>query len=702
MLFQIELIIAKILLFKFGGTYTVWGAAVVFFQGTLLLGYLYSHFVIKKIGIARYRYLHLALFLTTLFFFPGKPLPVIFPQSQIPVVFNIFRQLLNTIGPAFFALSTISIIFQSWVAESELPGRLNPYTLYATSNLGSFAGLLTYPFLFEQFFGASAQLTIWRIIYFVLFGLQIVAFKYIRLKEQARKQQEAPQPTSRKEQSYWFLLSAAGVIMFLSVTNIITYEITPMPLLWIFPLCIYLISFVLNFKNTPYCPKNIDKIFFISVSFNITLYFLLQTKIIPNIFLITGILTLLFITCMFCQNELNKHKPADTGNLTLFYLIISSGGFIGGIFVSWVMPLISVSMIEYLLGLFIIFIALFMKEDKRQLNAQKIRLLIYYIIFILIWPFTFQASAFVAIALLVVMFRCIFLYFNFSLSGIINLALILFLSCHMDILWSWEQHSSFRNYYGIYIVRNNGNLRLFLNGNILHGAQYLNQKSEMEPLTYYHRNSPVGRLLASDLFDFKRMGFIGLGTGTLAAYGKPNQTIDFFELDQEIFKIVNKYFTFLKKSQSKINYIFGDARSSLSKIPDKHYGLMIIDAFSGDSVPVHLLTCEAIEEYIMHTTDTGLVLFHISNRYFNLIPLLYSNAEALNLYCAISGSRDSKGNGIECPTLWVALTKDADTYKKISALKWVSNKFKKIRPWTDQYSNLLSIFKAKYFFSLSN
>ncbi len=705
LLFQVELIISKVLLFKFGGTYTVWGAAVVFFQATLLLGYVYSHFVIKKIGLPRYRYLHSLLFLLTLFFFPGKPLPEIFARYNSPMVIDIFRELSRAIGPAFFALSTISIIFQCLVAKSDPAKQLNPYQLYATSNLGSFAGLLTYPFLFEFFWGINEQLTIWRILYLVLFILQIAAFKYIRLNNFSRTDNAASPPVCFKDKTYWFLLSAAGVIVFLSATNIITYEISPMPLLWIAPLCVYLISFVLNFSNKPFCPKNIKTIFFLSISFNIVIYFFIALKIIPNLLAMPCLLALIFIACMFCQNELNKNKPADTNNLTLFFVIISSGGFIGGILVSWIIPLISISMIEFFMGPMLILIALFIKENKQKLPFQKFRMLIYLSILVFIWPYVINESILLGLIFLYIIFNCLFTCFDFLLASIASLFFILLLSCGMDFLWAGKGFLTLRNYYGIYNVYAYKGVKLFVNGNVLHGAQNMDKEKEMEPLAYYDRNSPVGILLKSGKFQFLRMGYIGLGAGTLAAYAEADQTIDFFELDPDVLKIANSQFTYLKNSAGKINYFFGDARLSLQEIPDKKYDLMVIDAFSGDSVPAHLLTCEAINEYIRHTANNGIILFHISNRYFDLMPLLFSNAQMLNLYSATTGAiarvNVSRLEGISGNTVWVALTKDADSYKKICSLNWLSPEFKKIRPWTDQYSNLLAIFKYKNYFSIS-
>jgi hypothetical protein len=706
LLFQIELIISKILLPKFGGGYSVWGAALVFFQGTLLLGYLYSHFVIQKYGIFRYRYFHLGLLFLTLFFFPGKPLPAIYPYYQIPMVANIFWQLLRSIGLVFFVLSTTSIIFQSWLANSELPERSNPYVLYAVSNLGSFVGLLSYPFIFETSFALNTQLNIWRIIYFVLLGLHLIAFKLINVRPEETKPEQVFNSIGLKERLRWFLLGAAGVIMFLSVTNIITYEVAPIPLLWILPLCLYLISFVLNFKRKPWCPSWIKENLHTIVALSIFLFFLTQKRVMPFMIELICHLTILFAVCMLCQSELNRHKPADSHNLTWFYLMISSGGFIGGFLVSWIIPLISTVMIEYLVGLFIISIALAMDEKKIRIDPYRIRLVIYTIFLIIIWPIFFKGYNIFGIVIIIMIFKRVYSEFRtqpFTIS--LSLLFILCLSSFIDLIWSGNFYIyRHRNYYGIHKIYEEKGKRLLCHGSTMHGAQYIIRDKEMEPLTYFHYSTPFGKVMTSGLFNFDRIGLIGLGSGTIAAYGKTGQVMDFFELDPDVLQIANQYFTYLKKSKSKINFILGDARLSLKKIQDKHYDLIVIDAFSGDSIPIHLLTIEAITEYLRCITDEGIILFHISNRYVDLQPVLFRNAQALNLYACADHYSPPEDNDDASPSLWLALMRNSDALEKFSSqLKWRKfdsiRQIRNFRPWTDQYSNILLVLEVRDLFS---
>lgn len=687
---------------KFGGSYLVWGACVVFFQAALLLGYAYSHFVIQKFRIFPYRFFHLILLFLPLLCFPGRPLPNIYSHQGIPMAIDAFGQLLFSIGLVFFVLSTTSIIFQSWLAASQLPERLNPYILYAVSNLGSFLALLSYPFFFEAYFDLGTQLNIWRVGYLFLLGVHLIAFRLIGITDKPRPEQPQYNITA-KDKLRWFLLAAAGVIAFLSVTNIITYEVAPAPLLWIIPLCIYLISFVLNFKERPFCPDWIKDKFHLTIAFSIVFFFLTQQKILPFAAEIIAYSISLFIICMFCQSELVRNKPKDTEGLTIFYLVIAFGSFIGGMFINWVIPLVSTLMIEYLLSLFVISCALIIDEKRKPIGPYYIRLIFYTACLIMLWPLVFPRYNIFGLILIFLIFKFIYTELKTRPQAVfLSLLSVLCIAPSVDSFWTMNNYIySHRNYYGIYKIYEKGDTRFLMNGTTLHGAQYVSGKKEIEPLTYYHRATPVGNLMASDIFNFNRTGIVGLGAGTLAVYGKTGQAIDFFELDPDVFYIANKYFTYLKNSQAKINYIFGDARVSLNKVSDNRYNLLIIDAFSGDSVPIHLLTTEAISEYRSHLTKDGIILFHVSNRYLNLVPVLFSNARVLNAYAGVKSNFGSPKREL-CASVWVVLTWSEGSFKGLtSKLKWdkkySKNPVKYRRPWTDLYSNILSVFRLQRF-----
>jgi hypothetical protein len=707
LLFQIELIVAKIFLPKFGGSYLVWGACVVFFQCTLLFGYLYSHLAVQKLGIFRYRRLHVILLLLPLLSFPGRPLTKIFFHQNVPMVMDVFWQLAVSVGLVFFVLSTTSIIFQSWLSASRLPERSNPYVLYAVSNIGSFLALLSYPFFFEAHFDLDTQLNIWRACYGVLLALHFIAFKSVEV-DRTPEAEALPEVSSvsLQEKASWFLFAAAGAIAFLSVTNIITYEIAPAPLLWIIPLCIYLISFVLNFKERIYCPEWIKNKFHLTAAFSVLLFFLSEKRTLPLLVYMGGFYVSLYIVCMFCQNELVKSKPKGPKDLTLFYLIISTGSFIGGLLVSWVIPLVCATMVEYLLSFVVIYCALTIKEGTAKVRLYDFRLIFYSGMLLMLWPCVFRNYNFLGMIIIFYMFKYIYSELkNTHRAMCLNLIFVLSVTPSFVSLWASRDYIyAKRNYYGIYDIFDENGVRILANGTTYHGGQYLLPEKQMQPLTYFHQKTPVGRLMESKLYDFHTVGIIGLGVGTLAAYGKEGQEMDFFELDRDVFFIANKYFTYLKNSRAKINYIFGDARIALSNVPRNRYDLLVMDAFSGDSVPIHLLTTNAMSEYKNCIIRNGIILFHISNRYIDLVPVLFSNAKKVGAYVALDANRGDEYKPEISSSIWVVVTWDPDTFNTLtSKLEWRVNFPRRerpvmfLRPWTDTYSSILPLLDLKSF-----
>ena len=709
LLFQIELIIAKIFLPRFGGSYLVWGACIVFFQFALLLGYFYSHVVISKFGMYRYRYLHLGPVLLPLFFFPGRSLPEIVAHAGIPLVADIFIQLALTIGMAFFVLSTISIVTQSWLANSALPESRNPFKLYAVSNVGSFMGLLSYPFLFEAYFDLDTQVSIWRILYFFFIALYLLSLLVIDFVNRevphviifdkslfSRRYSLADEAVRQK--FYWFLLSAAGCILFLSVTNVITYEIAPSPLLWIIPLCIYLLSFVLTFRDKPLYPKWITEKFHLVTGFSVLIFFIAQQRMLPVSPQIILFVFSLFALCMFCQHELYQSRPQDKDELTGFYLIVSLGGFAGSVMVTWLAPGLFTSPLEFLLGLFIVGLSLGLKQGRSKIDFYHYRLIAYAVIFLIAWPLVFRKYNVFGVTLILFAFGFIFRELNKKKTALcLCLFMVLVAAPFVEDLWSVDGKAirAYRNFYGIYKITASSAVLKLMNGTTLHGAQYHTEDIEKkeEPLTYYHRKTPVGKVLGSNLFATSRIGVVGLGVGTLSAYGKKGEEIDFFELDPDIALFVN-IFDYLQNSRAKLNFFYDDARIALRKTPPKYYDILVIDAFSGDSVPVHLLTTDAILEYKAHMKDKGIILFHISNRYLDLAPVLFSNAKIVNAF-ALADRNEAQGPAL-LASIWMVLTWDRQINDMLfSKLQWKENaadpKKEMLRPWTDKYSNIPSV-----------
>ncbi len=701
LLFQIELIAAKILLPQYGGSYMVWGACMVFFQAALLVGYGFSHVLLSRMRMVHYRLVHLGLMLSALLFFPGRDFIVHAANDKIFLAADVFGQLLLTIGPVFFVLSTVSIVAQVWLAQSELPEQNNPYSLYAWSNFGSFAALLTYPFVFEFFFDQSIQLLIWKGAYFFVIGLSILMCFAIKLKAADLKVDEKVLSLRHQEVFRWVLLSAAGVMMFLAVTNILTMAIAPFPLLWIIPLGIYLLAFVLNFKRVPWCPAWIVKYIHLFVGLGVLFYLFQERSVFPIAFKMTGLFFLLFIFCMYCQNQLAESRPTENRNLTLFYFLISFGGFVGGMVTTWLMPLVANSILEFVLGLLIIALTVVASGKGHGKSSVALISMAVLIVSLFLWPLAFIKDSLFGVFLIIAL---VLILFN-QLNGVKNafaltMILLFMLTASLEVLWGGKTYLyKKRNYYGICKIFDYGGARVFMHGTTLHGMQNLDSALAMQPTSYYGAHSPVADVLKDESFARDHIGIVGLGAGTLAAYGGPGQKIDFYELDPEVYRIANRFFTFIKNSPAKISYFLGDARLALDKNTNAKYDILIIDAFSGDSIPSHLLTKEMLAKCREHLSENGVILFHVTNRYLNAGLIAAESASALNAHFCYKSTGEL--NFYELHSDWVAVTwSDRRFEKLILQLQWDqkgAKAFSHTRLWTDQYSNIIAVLKIDEF-----
>ncbi|HBG61806.1 MAG: hypothetical protein A2Y03_02540 [Omnitrophica WOR_2 bacterium GWF2_38_59] len=691
LLFQIELIIGKIFLPNYGGSYFVWGACIVFFQAALFAGYAFSHFVIRWLGITRYRFLHLAIIASSFLFFPGRSLPLRYSLTNLPIVIDVFLKLLVTIGPVFFVLSTISIVTQSWVANSKLPQKNNPYILFGISNFGSFLALMTYPFIFENYYDLSFQVNIWRIGYVALAVFQLIVFIVIKIEKEVVDHTRAI-AISKRVIIEWCLYSAAAVILFLSVTNVLVLEIAPMPFLWILPLAIYLLSFVLNFKERPFFPKFIDKYAYLNIGFGVLFYFVVSAKAFPVLIVGLASLVFLFFICMTCQSRLYLSRPKDIRGLTYFYLIMSFAGFLGGLFATWIVPVFANSHLEFLIGLFMLCLAINISKKDYAVPFG-----------VLVWVF--------ALALLLYSGRIFLLKFQYwgilLLLGVVwviffalkkrafglSIALSVLIILANNIEMNWLKGNciyQMRNYYGIIRVLDIGQARFMLNGKTIHGAQALDAKGRQVPIAYYNPRSPVVKLLLS-VNQLRKIAIIGLGTGSLATYTNKDQSLDFYELDKDIIEVAKKYFVFLNIAHGNIKYYVGDARKSFESVDNKGYQLIVVDAFSGDSIPTHLLTKEGINVFRNNLAENGVIVFHATNQYINVVDPLVSTAFSLGAKVLYKTDVDITTGRFFAE--WVAVTWNDETANQLrSVFNWEEldkNDFKDIRVWTDNYTNIL-------------
>ncbi len=701
LMFQIELIIAKLFLPNYGGSYLVWGSCVVFFQAVLLLGYVFAHTILQRWGIKNYTKVHLGLLFIPFLFFPGHAIHVQSAAgSQLPLVLDVFLRLLITIGPVFFVLSTASLVTQSWLSASGLPQRQNPYALYAISNLGSFAALLTYPFFFEQALTNTQQLNVWRLLYVVLVVANVIMFQMVKpmQQENAKGEAEAKNSIPWPQTLRWLLLSAAGVMMFLAVTNMVTYEVAPVPLLWVVPLGIYLLAFVLNFKSKPWCPLWISKYIGAVLGMSVGLFFIIQKHFFPVPVTIMALGMVLFMLCMYTQQELIATKP-NRGGLTLFYVMISLGGFLGGIVTTWIIPLVSTSTVEYLTGLLLI--ACTLKDQSQKIQPWVVvAMLVALLLALMVWPKMVLAYHTLAVVLLFFVLSVCMGYLALRAKWIF-IAFMAMLVLAAPLLESvWKNHTSIakkRNYYGIYDVYDTpSGIRTIIHGTTLHGVQFVLPQRRSIPLGYYSPTSAVGEVLIKNIFEARHVGVVGLGAGTLALYASPVRSMDIYELDPDVYAMAKQYFWYLSLAPGDVRVMLGDARLSLLKNEDARYDLFIVDAFGGDSVPIHLVNKDVVELYRRHLTEQGGLLFHITNRYLSLNGVIAHIAKSLGGYAAI---KDVPDGGANMRSIWAVLTWDQGRYVRLVTQEgWTpieAGQYPHMRLWSDDYSNILPIINGR-------
>jgi hypothetical protein len=615
---------------------------------------------------------------------------------------DVFLRLCLTIGPVFFVLSTVSITSQMWLSSSSLGAKFDPYALYAASNLGSFLALLSYPFVFEAYWDISQQLKFWSVLYLVFVGLNVWAGQKIRVKEKAVDPGRTDEEIVPSRKAQWFLLGLAGVMVFLSVNNIITNEIVPVPLLWIMPLGLYLLSFVLNFRERAWCPSWIVRYIPFWLGIAGVMFFLVEEKIFPipiSLILLCGIQ---FILCMYCQSRLIALRPRDDRHLTFFYVMFSFGGFVGGVLTAWIIPVVSYSIIEYLIGLVVLAATLVFEERRFSLNRRHILWAVVLVTAVITWPTGYPRYNFWCLLMVLMLFRLVFcsVFKGAPAAVVLSLALLGGIAYYpLDQFNASRIVQIKRNYYGISKVVDSDGVRSLYHGETLHGAQYLAREKRKEPLTYYSPRLPMGEILASNVFSFSHIGIVGLGPGALSAYGKPRQTLDFYELDPDIYGIANRHFTYLRDSAAKINFIIGDARLSLGKNKMARYDLLVVDAFGGDSIPFHLLTKEAISLYRERLNSTGMLVFHVSNRYLDLRNVLAKAGASLGAHVGFKVGKDS--SLVDITSTWVVITWDDASFAALrSGFGWkelTPDAFGKTRLWTDRYINILPTIKLQQF-----
>jgi hypothetical protein len=751
LLFSVQLLLGKYFLPWFGGTPAMWTTCMFFFQTLLLAGYAYAHALARWFTPPMQGYLHSVLLITALAVLAfmaamgGTPItPSVSwrPHSSDHPVWSLTLLLAISAGLPYFVLSSTGPLLQSWFTRTH-PGR-TPYRLYSLSNLGSLLGLLTYPFLVEPWFSLRTQARIWTVGFFVF--AVVCGYCALRMRKTSASTKtttlrlaprEAAEIDSERTKPalgshlIWLSLAACASVMFLATTNQICQDVAVVPFLWVLPLSLYLLSFIICFDEPRWYSRAVFHPAF-AVAIFLACLLLLGWGVRSMFLQIAAHSFVLFACCMVCHGELARSKP-NSRHLTSFYLMVALGGAVGGVLVALVFPHIFRGFWEYQLGLWLSALLLFvvLARDKSSwlycsqwglpgiavaaallpgtpsaimLGRKEILGLLPVVPVLVAAYFLTRGSrkgfdpsraraipVYCGTALLVVGAMCIFTARNQTRNSAVLT----------------------RNFYGVLNVRelnpDQPDWRAYsmFHGRISHGYQFQSEARRRLPTGYYGLTSGIGlawvglqtHLLSGANPQHLRVGIVGLGIGTLASYGNLGDYIRFYEINPEVTRIANdaRYFSYLKDCGAGLEVIPGDARlsmeSELKSRQPQEFNLLAIDAFSGDAIPVHLLTEEAFQIYLQQVKSDGIIAVHITNTYFDLRPVLLRVAEHFKLRYAFLHT-DGDG-GITSYSDWVLLSRDPTILDSLRGS--TGNLSLPLKPelalWTDDYSNLFSVLR---------
>lgn len=698
LLFAVQPMMAKLVLPLLGGAPAVWNTAMLFFQSALLAGYAYAHGIARCFRPGAQVALHLAILAAGFFFLPlSLPEGWSPPTEQTPILW-LLGVLSVSVGLPFVALSATAPLLQSWFSRSGHGAAADPYFLYAASNLGSILALLAYPFLIEPALAVSRQRLAWSMLYVVL--ALLVALCAMRagtgpVAATVASEERRPRAATVVR---WVLLAFAPSSLLLGVTSFITTDLASAPLFWVVPLALYLLSFVIVFARRPRLRHEWMVALQPFVLIPLALAFGLGTTLELGTMIALHLLAF-FVTALVCHGELARQRPSAR-HLTAFYLWMSVGGVLGGAFNAVLAPLLFPGIWEYPL-------AIVLAAALRPALAQGRRFFDFalplFLLAFLIGPSLFGTPVlqlelagkivFLAAAgATAYAFRSRPLRFGLGIAALLAVS---FAGRENEVLL---QTRSFFGVYRVELDESRGVVTL-AHGTTLHGGRFADPERLLEPITYYNAAGPVG-----DVFDFarpaQRIAVIGLGTGTMACWTKPGDTLDFYEIDPAVVAIARepRYFAFLAGCAPEARIVLGDARLELARAPNGAYDRIVIDAFSSDAIPIHLLTREAVALYLEKLAPNGILLVHISNRHLALAPVVAALAADAGLV-ALRREDDSTDEGAR--TLqrtrsdFVVLARDR------SALAFLADRMDwqplepegEVRPWTDDYSDVVRVMR---------
>jgi hypothetical protein len=709
LLFLVQPMIAKMILPRLGGAPAVWNTCMVFYQATLLVGYAYAHVVPARLGLRRQALLHVGLLFVPFLFLPISVAGWRPPVASEEPVFWLLTLLVACTGFPFFVVATSAPLLQKWFASTGHPAAKDPYFLYAASNVGSLAALLSYPVVFEPYLRLANQSWFWTASYVLLvvltaacaYSISSFSREHLRARDdRARKcerlnEDAAKQGSSLPSRLRWVALAFVPSSLMLGVTSFISTDIAAIPLLWIVPLAIYLLTFILVFARLPVLLHRA-----MIVVLPIGLVLLALSRLLPLDIgeLIELHLGVFFVAAMVCHGELARSRP-DPEHLTEYYLLMALGGVLGGLFNALVAPAIFDRVVEY--PLVIALVCLLRPHWNATERTQRTPGTTGTETDGPLGPFGRLGRSLGTTAWIVFGLAMGVIFYGLSFLAPIPVVL----------------HSE-RNFFGVLRVGVNPatpNIYKLLHGTTVHGAQ--DRTNPSEPLSYYYRDGPIGQVFtemnslggsvanasgSGPRLANANIGVVGLGAGALAAYARPGQHWRFFEINPAVQRLAEdpRYFTYLadcRKRGVDLQVILGDARLTLEEGNERFF-LLVLDAFSSDSIPIHLLTREALETYLKRLEPNGILAFHASSKYVQLGPVLANLARSAKLRCFFRQSAELTEEEAQAsarhPSQWVIMARnEADFGAVAQDRRWRPLLGRADEPvWTDDYSNILHVF----------
>ena len=680
LLFQVQPLVAKAILPWFGGSPSVWTTCMLFFQVVLVGGYAYAHILSSRVGPRRQALIHTALLVLGLAMLPILPDASWKPSGSEDPTLRILLLLTLSIGLPYFLLSSTGPLVQRWFTAAS--GGKSPYRLYALSNIGSVAALVSFPFLFEPVLTATALDWTWSTL-FAVFALLCIATAWhtlARAPKESRAKRAAPSgPLPRRQLAAWLSLAALPSVMLLATTNVLCQDVASVPFLWVAPLTVYLLTFILCFDSDRWYRRRLfAPLLAVTAIAAVGVAYMVESNVLSFVTGLPGMtavyLALLFLAGMVCHGELAASRP-EPARLTAFYLSVSVGGALGGIFVALIAPLIFNSYAEFWLGA----VACAGVAGYSLWRAWSARILRW-----IAFP---------------VLTACLFAAVTLHLTS----------SDGREIAAS-------RSFFGRLGVREHtiyeqagGELtkvavRGLRHGRILHGMQIQDARRRGMPTTYFTHRSGIGiamgflrEVIGAERPDPVRIGIIGLGAGTLAAYAQRGDQLRLYEIQPEVIEAANRYFTYVgdaRERGAEIEVVLGDARIQLERERPNHFDLLVVDAFSSDAIPHHLLTRECADVYRKHLRENGLLAIHITNQHLDLLPIAKGLAKHLDASW-VRFSNPPNRDGTIRHAVWVVITNNkvflnAQGVRRATS---VPAHEREALLWTDDFSSLWHVLK---------